>query len=389
MFRIILLVLFTSGCFIGLAQRVVTQEEAVNQALANTRNLRSANLTVQQEQQLLRGSAGLESPQLQYQISPYEPGQLGFQQTIGLPSVYRNRRSLQENRIRLAQLQLQGSQYDLKREVRLSYLQLQYFSERLRLLAYQDSIYAAIKAASIRFFEAGQINKLEELQATSQADAVRNELERGRADLEAEWQTFRFYTGYGDSILATSIEVYAFAPTSDTLINNVQQQILGQQVALNQQELAVAKSSLLPELQAAVYVPTVRQFERPFGLQLGVTIPIWRRQNRSRIAAAQTGIDIAKAQQELESSRLQAQYSSAVRGYQREARSLTYYNNTALPQAKAIVETSQRLFHGGELNYIESLRNLQAAFDIFLGHLDTHRAYNEAVINLSYLNGTL
>jgi outer membrane protein TolC len=259
----------------------------------------------------------------------------------------------------------------------------------MRLLTYQDSIYAAIKTASKRFFDAGQINKLEELQATTQADAVRNELLRSGADFEAELQIFRFYTGYTDSIIITPIEAYLFSSTSDTIINNVQQQILTQQIAINERELRVAKAGLLPELQAGVLFPTISQYERPVGYQIGLTIPIWRKQNRSRIAAAQTGIEIAKAQTELEQQRLAAQYRQVTTNYARELQSLSYYNNTALPQARAILETSQRLFQGGELNYIESLRNLQTAFEIFTNHLETHRAYNESVINLAYLNGTL
>ncbi|HVG41556.1 MAG TPA: TolC family protein [Chitinophagaceae bacterium] len=372
------------------AQGVLTKDEAVNSALNNQRNLKAATLNVQQQQQLLRGSAALESPQLQYQLSPYDEGaQIGVQQNISFPSVYNNRKALQTERIRLAQLQVLGSQYDLKREVRLSYLQLQYLAERRRLLLYQDSIYAAIKASSKRFFDAGQINKLEELQATAQADAIQNELFRSQADLEAEKQIFRFYTAYKDSINTTPVETYVFLPTSDTLISNVQQQILQQQIAINQSELGVAKAGLLPELQAGVLFPTISQHQRPVGFQFGLTIPIWRKQNRSRITAAQTGIEMARAQQELEQQRLYAQYRQAVTAYNKELQSLTYYNSTALPQAKAIIETSQRLFQGGELNYIESLRNLQTAFNIFSGHLETHRAYNEAVINLAYLNGTL
>ncbi len=372
------------------AQAVLTKDEAVNLALNNQRNLKAANLTVQQQQQLLRGSSGLESPQLQLQLSPYDEGaQIGVQQNISFPSVYRNRKNLQNERIRLAQLQLQGSQYDLKRSVRISYLQLQYLAERRKLLIYQDSIYSAIKNASKRFFDAGQINKLEELQATTQADGIRNELFRWEADLEAEKQIFRFYTSYIDSIISTPIETYIFLATNDTLINNLQQQLLQQQIAINQRELDVAKASLLPELQAGVLFPTISQYERPVGYQIGLTIPIWRKQNRSRIAAAQTGIEIARAQTELEQQRLAAQYRQATTNYARELQSLSYYNNTALPQAKAIIETSQRLFQGGELNYIESLRNLQTAFDIFTNHLETHRAYNESVINLAYLNGTL
>jgi outer membrane protein, heavy metal efflux system len=391
MIRFISLFLLLAVCQSLNAQRFLTQDEAVNLAINNQRNLKAVNLTVQQQQQLLRGSASLENPEVFAEVSPYEGAVIGAQQTFSFPGVYRNRKALQSERIRLAQLQLQGSQYELKREVRLSYLQLQYFTERLRLLTYQDSIYQAIKTAAKRFFDAGQINKLEELQATTQADRVRNELVRTQADLSSEIQIFRFFTNYTDSFKTEPISIYAFTPvtTADTLISNIQQQILQQQIAIGQKQLQVSKSELLPQLQAGVLFPTTKEYERPIGYQLGITIPIWQRQNRSRVAAAKTGIEIAKAQQEQEQQRLNAQYRQALTNYQRELQSLNYFNNTALPQARAIIETSQRLFNGGELNYIESLRNLQSAFDIFINHLETHRALNEAVIQLNYLNGTL
>ena len=142
-------------------------------------------------------------------------------------------------------------------------------------------------------------------------------------------------------------------------------------------------------MQAGVLFPTTSGSQRPIGYQFGLTIPIWRRQNRSRIAAAKTGIEIARAEQELSQQKINAQYRQALSNYQRELQTLGYFNNTALPQARAIVETSQRLFQGGELNYIESLRNLQTAFDIFFDHIDAFRNYNETVIQLNYLNGTL
>ena len=372
------------------AQRLVNQNEAINLSLNNQRNLKPASLLVQQQNQLLKGSAALESPQLQYQVSPYDEGaQVGVQQTISFPSVYRNRKALQNERLRLAQLQLQGSQYDLKREVRLNYLQLQYLSERRTLLLHQDSIYQNIKSSAKRFFDAGQLNKLEELQAATQADQVRNELNRIQSDLLSETQIFRFFTALEDSFLVEPMSSEVFLPIVDTITANIQLQILQQQTAINQRELGLVRSELLPELQAGVLFPTVRASERKMGFQFGLTIPIWRKQNRGRVEAAETGIQVAQAQQTLEQQRLTARYKQAAFNYERELQSLNYFNSTALPQARAIIETSQRLFQGGELNYIESLRNLQMAFDIFFNNLDTRKAYNEAVIQLNFLNGTL
>lgn len=389
MVRYVLIIGATFFGYLAQAQRLISQEEAVNLAFNNQRNLKAANLSVQQQQQLVSGAAGLASPQVFGEITPYEPLLLGVQQTFSLPVVYRRNKELQNQMVRLAQLQLQGTQFELKREVRLSYLQLQYLVERRRLLTYQDSIYQAIKTSSKRFFDAGQINKLEELQATTQADAIRNELNRIQADFAGARQVFAFLTGYADTFQVSPIETYLFVPTSDTSVSNIQQQILQQQITINESQLGVTRASMLPQIQAGVSFPTTKEFERPVGAQFGITIPIWRKQNRSQIAAAQTGVELARAQQQLAQQRLNADYRQALANYQREIQSLNYYNSTALQQAKAIIETSQRLFQGGELNYIESLRNLQTAFDIFLNHLETHRTYNEAVIQLNYLNGTL
>ena len=223
----------------------------------------------------------------------------------------------------------------------------------------------------------------------TQADQVNNERTRILDEIRAEMQVLSFYTGTSDSFIVDPIHTYVFNLVGDTMVSNIQQQILQQQIAINQRELGVARTGSLPELQAGVLFPTISRSERPVGYQFGLTIPIWRKQNRSRISAAKTGIEIAKAQQELEQQRLQVQYRQSLVNFQKELQSLAYFNNTALPQARAIMETSQRLFQGGELNYIESLRNLQAAFEIFFAHIETKKRYNETVIHLNYLNGTL
>lgn len=389
MYRLFFIAILIFSSDVCIAQVFITTNDAVERAINNQRNTRPATLNIQQQEQLLQGAAIIDNPQLQVEASPYEGLVVGVQQTFSMPGVYRNRRALQSERINLARLQLQGSQYELKRTVRLSYFQLQYLTARFRLLNYQDSIYRSIKTASQRFFQAGQINKLEELQAVSQSDRVSNELTRVQAELDAERQLLGFYLNVADTIIAEPIETFWLTVTTDTINNTLQQQILQQQTIIAERQLQLERSEVLPQFTAGLLFPTTKDYERPVGYQVGVTIPIWNKQNRSRINAAQTGIEIARAEQELERFRLNANYRQLVTNMQKELRSMEYYNNTALPQARAIIETSQRLFQAGELNYIESLRNLQMAFDIYNDHLETHRTYNESVIQLNYLNQTL
>ncbi|HET9746725.1 MAG TPA: hypothetical protein VFP97_13510, partial [Chitinophagaceae bacterium] len=102
---IFLVILYQSG----KAQRLITKDDAIQLAFNNQRNLATASLSVQRQQQLLKGAGSIENPQVFGEASPYEPVVLGVQQTFSMPGVYRNRKILQNERIRLAQLQLQGS----------------------------------------------------------------------------------------------------------------------------------------------------------------------------------------------------------------------------------------------------------------------------------------
>jgi hypothetical protein len=78
MIRYVLIIGLLFSGYLAQAQRLISQEEAVNLAFNNQRNLRAANLSVQQQQQLVNGAAGLSNPQVFGEITPYEPLLLGF-----------------------------------------------------------------------------------------------------------------------------------------------------------------------------------------------------------------------------------------------------------------------------------------------------------------------
>jgi outer membrane protein, heavy metal efflux system len=368
-------------------QNLLSQEQAVRLSVANQRNLASAQLSITQQQQLLGSARNRNNPEVTFEVSPYEGPIIGIGQQFNLPGVGRTGRALQEQRIQLAQLQLRSSEIELKREVRLSYLQLQFISSRVNQLRFQDSIYQAIKTASKRFFDAGQINKLEELTATTQADRVRNDLNRTVIEYAAERQILQFLTGHTDTFSVEPLAMAIYAPIADSL-NPIQRQVLEQQVQISRAELSVERASLLPTLTGGLMLPLQKEYERAVGVNAGISVPIWRKQNRSRIAAAKTAVQITEAEKNLAVQRINAAYRQTLANISRDATSIDYYMNVALPQSRAIIETSQRLFQGGELNYIESLRNLFTAFEIQENYLNVLRSYNESVIQLNYITSS-
>ncbi|HEY0677361.1 MAG TPA: TolC family protein [Chitinophagaceae bacterium] len=390
MFKLLLLIFFLAvASFPVAAQRMLSSEDAVQLALGNARNINVASLSLKQQQQLLKGAAGLASPQITLEKSPYEPLIVGFQQQLEWPTAYRSRKQLQKAKVELAQGSMKLNELDVKRLARTAYLQLQYLNERIIQLQYQDSIYKDIKAAATRNFQAGQINKLDELFAASQADRISNELARGRADLQQQVRILQLVTGIREEITTERIRAWEIPASLDSFQRSPRLQVLQQQVEVSQRELKAEKASLLPSINGGLLFPTDNTYSNFIGYQVGLYIPLWRGQNKSRIAAANTGIELARANLQNTSLNLENQLLVNQVNLQKEQASLTYFNNIALQQSDQIIETSRRLFDAGEIGYIESLRNITSAFETRINYLETLRNYNQAIIELNYLTGNL
>lgn len=390
MFKYLLVIFFIGGVNVSaIAQRVLTEREAVQLALGNARNINVATLTLQQQQQLLGGAADIANPQLTLEKSPYEPLIAGVQQQFNWPTVYRSRKQLQQARVTLAESSLKLNELDVKRLVRTAYVELQYLNERMTQLRYQDSMYKEIKTAAARNFQAGQINKLDELFAASQADRINNELQRSAADARQQQATLQLLTGLTETVQPERIKPLDAPVSIDTVPANLQLQVSQQQVAVSQRELQLEKAGFLPSINAGLLFPLDKGYNNFVGYQVGVSIPIWRRQNRSRIAAANTGVELALANQQNISLNLRNQLLVNQVNVQKEQASLAYFNNIALQQSNDIIETSRRLFAAGQISYIESLRNITSAFETRINYVETLRNYNQAVIELNYLTGNL
>jgi outer membrane protein TolC len=374
------------------AQQVLTRAEAINLASGNRVNNAPARLELQRQQALVGSARGLEGPELEYEVDPYDPTVLGVLMPVRLPGVYSSRRNLQQERVKLSELLLRLNGAEVARLVQNTYSEVQYLQARVNLLTQQDSLYQAIKTASGRNFEAGQINKLEELFASNEANNVRNELQITEVEWEGQKNALAYLTNRTPEFIVEALTAIpadsAGRVTMDTLGSSIQLQVLEQQIAVSRGALRSEKAELLPQVTAGPLFgigPPHGEGPKRFGFRLGLSLPVWFAQNNAQLKAARIGVQQAEAERDRELQRLNREYSVALANYRRERRSLTYYSTVANVQADAIIETARRLFEAGETNYIELLRNIITAYGNKSAYLETMRSYNRALIELNYL----
>ncbi len=378
-----------------LAQQMLTEREAVDKALANSKNIQAASLQIKQQQQLLKSTFNLPNPEffLESPTGNFYTGSIT--QSFEFPSVYSNQHRLQKQQIEVAQKEKQITTAELKYKVKVLYLEIQYTDSLTKQLYIQDTLYQRIMLSAIRQFKAGQIDYLQQTFAEIQYGEIHNQYQQSLIRAISFKTQLQWFTGIKDSIgvepltVALSQTQLTFVPDSASLLFNPTIQLLQQQERVAKQNILVQKSKALPGFAFGYFNQGEKSTKWVNRFRFGVTIPVWFGQYKSNINAAKTEQEIIKNKQQGLQQELSAQTISTNREIQTNWQSVQYYQQTGLRKAKEVVTTSQRFFVSGEIDYINLLRNSNDAYNVYQKYLEAVRNYNLSVINHQYLMGQL
>ncbi len=376
------------------SQKAISEADAVGMAVKNSRNISASGLAVLQQKQLLKSSINLRNPDV-FIESPTGKFYTGsITQSIEFPTVYSKQYQLQKQRIVLAEKEKGLTENEVKFQVKQLYLLLQYASALQQQLYVQDTVYELISKTAGRQFDAGQIDYLQKTFAESRYGEIHNQYLQAQLTINNLQSQLQYFTGLTYTFIAEPLNMNPlsdFAITSDStaFVANPSLQIFNQATVIAQKNIALQKAKALPGLAVGYF----NQGERnsPIGnrFRIGFTVPLWFGQYKGNINAAKTEWEINKQkinglQQQLTVQLLQAKNELAI-----YTQSLQYYKNSGIPKANEIIGTAKRFFESGENDYINYLRNINDAYSIQLKYLEVIRNYNQALLSIKYLTGTL
>lgn len=376
------------------SQKIISETDAVNMALKNSQNISAAGLSVLQQKQLLKSSINLRNPDI-FIESPTGKFYTGsITQTTEFPTVYGKQYQLQKQRIVLAEKEKGLTENEVKFQVKQLYLSLQYASALQQQLYVQDTVYERISTAASRQFDAGQIDYLQKTFTESQYGEIHNQYLQAQLTIISLQSQLQYLTGLQEIFIAVPLDTnpaidVTIINDSSAFTSNPSIQIFKQTSIIAQKNIALQKAKALPGLAFGYF----NQGERnsPIGnrFRVGFTVPLWFGQYKSNINAAKTEWEINKQkasglQQQLSVQLIQAQNELSI-----YTQSLQYYKNIGIPKANVIIGTAKRFFESGENDYINYLRNINDAYSIQLKYLEVIRNYNQAILSIKYLTGTL
>lgn len=381
-----------------LAQKQLTEDEALTLALKHSALINSSSLAVTQSKQLQKTAYNFRNPEILMQSPQGVFQTVGILQTFEFPTVYVKQHQLLKQQTVLSQVGQKITENDIKYQVKTLYLTIQYFELIYIQYKIQDSIYSQIQKTAQRQFDAGQIDYLEKTFADAQYGEIHNQFIQAQTDLQVSQSQLQIFTGLKELITTISLQksqanTTIFQIKNDTSIikNNPSMLYIRQQQVISKKNLSLERNRFLPGLMIGyLNQGSDRKTSSFLRLQAGISIPLWFWQYTGSINAAKTGLKISEQKVLAQQQSLSIELQKAQGDYIKYFQSLSYYEKTGLKQADDIITTSKRFFEGGHTaDYISFLRTINDAYLIKLKYAESLKNYNQSVININYLTGSL
>jgi len=385
------------------AQTPISLDSAEALTLHRHPRLRQSNQEIEEQRALKRGSFAPANPDFLFSAPTGERWAPGVVQTIDLPNVYRRQRQLAEAGITLAERNRDVSRASVLRDTRLAYLSLQFAEAQVRQLTYQDSLFRALRVATERLFAAGEVTSLQRISTDAEARQVSVQLQQATADRQAAQRRLGLLLGQPTAALTTSTDLRRTGPElvqtgrallsalpaedSTALVRSPTLAAATQNVALSQSGISLVRARRTPALTVGYQNQAFENSALKYRFQFGVSVPIWFWTYRAQLQAATARSQAAGYQFQTQRLELSTLYQQSLADTRKFSSSLGYYEQTGVPQSRAIVSQSQRLFRAGEISYLVLIQSLNQAFTIQNTYLTTIRVYRQALIELNYLRG--
>jgi cobalt-zinc-cadmium resistance protein CzcA len=370
--------------------------QALQTGLGQSLLVQEAVLDVQRQQALTRTGYDLPRTIVDGQRGQISDASIDYSfnviQQLAFPTLYAAQRRVLETQVSSAEQRANLQRRELARSIRTAYYGLLVEYRRAALLRRQDSLYRrAAQAARLRY-KVGETDRLEQVSAEARSRELQNRLAVLRTELLVQRRQLGLLLGADKLVVVDTLDnpVLRFNPADTSTVssnNNPALNSLRQQVQLSEQQTRVERLRRLPDVRVGYFNQSIGGVRGYQVAQAGLSLPLLGGTQRARIAAARVGQEQAAAQLSYAELQLRGQLTGLRQQLTQARASLDYYEQSALPQARLIIDTAEKSFRAGDIDYVTYVVNTQPAWQIQEAYLDQVRQYNEYTTSLLALAG--
>lgn len=393
--------------FAQTAPKLLTLDDAINNALNNNLGLQSQQLNIQSATVLKKSVFELPKTNINMMYGQYNSinQDMAFQvsQYFPFPTYYSAKSGLYKAELEGSRLQQQVTANEIKAQVNYWYYQILYLQNAYKLLLNLDSLYSDFVSASALKYKTGETSLLEKTTAETKRGQLSLMLKQNETDYTTAYNSLKALINTSeDFIIADSgnFEPLLIGNSLDTslIANNPSLKFIYQQAVIAEQNKKVEATSLMPDFnigyfnQSLIGVQNINNTDIYFGgskrfqgFNVGISIPITFFNSNAKLKSLEFKQQALQTEADREKLLIETQLKNAFQQYKQNLSQFNYYKSTALPNVETIISSATAGFQSGDIGYMEYIQALQTATDVRLSFLQSINQINQSVFNINFL----
>jgi cobalt-zinc-cadmium resistance protein CzcA len=399
---VILIFLFFG--FNAVAQDTLNLRESIQIALKNNLSLKSERLREEYLEKMIDTYRDIPPTEILGEFgqinSAYNDSRFIISQSIHFPTLYKRQKALNIESFKEQAFQIALKENELIRQVKEVFFRLVHLKEKEKILLRTDTIYTSFLEKAIFRFEKGESDILEKIYAETALGKIQMQLKFLRRDYEMEklrWQVLLNQESPIEPIYSSAkLSFMEAIPIQQILESNPQLKVLQQQKEIATATTQVEIAKKLPDLTVAFSNGSIqgigaddnyyKKSNRFNALQLGVGVPIFLGAQKAKINGSKTMELVSENNYLVAVQQLSKDYKIQLQEFEKNKETITYYENSALPNAEKMKNAANIQFSTGEINYLTWANLIQNAITTESEYLDLVHEWNRIIIQLQFLS---
>lgn len=392
-----ILILFAFCCssfLVSAQEKVLSLEEALEIAMNNNSGLRSSQLKVDQSEELIGSAFNIDKTQAYYSYDQNNiaPNGLplnvwGISQSVQFPSVYFTQKKANTKLMEMQKQKYLLDERYLRKEVSKAYMQIIYWQNVAENYHYLDSLYLQFSKAASRKFATGESNYLEKITATTKQKEIALLLKQSDENIKKAYMELNRWMQFDEAFVIAEDKLSKIEIQPIDTVNHPGLTYFQKAINFNQMNQRVEKQKLLPDLHLMYFQGTNNGMDAQIyhGVQAGIGIPLFYGEQKSKIKAAAIENQVLINEEENYQKQLVSHYNQLNSELTKYDEAIEFYTISGKKLSKELINTSNKAFYNGEIDFIQFILLLENAKGIEMTYLENLYNYNQTALELNYL----
>jgi cobalt-zinc-cadmium resistance protein CzcA len=369
-------------------------DEIINLATENNKALKASSFKID-ESRANKGTAfSIDKTQIYYSSDENNMADnghplniIGVYQNFSFPTVYTSQRKVGNTRIAISESEYNLTKNQISKDISLIYNRIQCLYDKQLLYSKIDSMYSVLGEGIKIKYEQGEISKLEMLNASAKKRLLMLKQSKLESDLEIEYQKI-YSLVQNDSSFIVKNEDFRLIPIEETSIENSSALlVMRKNVEYEQALLSVEKNKWLPDISLEYFIGSNNYVDAQNyqGFQVGLAIPLFFGEQRSKVKVKKISININEAMQQNYIATTESKSKELKLELEKYLNAIQYYREEGHALSHEILSASEKRYRAGQIDFFQLILSVESALELSMDYQDNIMNYNEVAIEINYL----